>query len=165
MVAERETLDTILKDLKKLESKIGWLTSQIQKVLSGGLNDIPNVGFEELKNSVLNVERKASEMRKILEYGLNVKPQGGSRLESYAPAIIIRCKNWEDFKVQAQNPEAVSFLYKAEDKTFQADALKGGKVLTYSGLIPSDVVLLKAWLAKELNASESKIVEGVLAIG
>jgi hypothetical protein len=40
------------------------------------------------------------------------------------PPVIVRCKQWEDFKTLAQNADTVSFLYKEPEKTFQADALK-----------------------------------------
>jgi len=81
------------------------------------------------------------------------------------PPVIVRCKQWDDFKLLASRAETVSFLYKEADKTFQADALKNGRVLTYNGEIPKDARLLKAWLARELGVDESSIFEGVLAIG
>ncbi|MGQ9565727.1 MAG: hypothetical protein ACUVT5_04190 [Candidatus Bathyarchaeales archaeon] len=81
------------------------------------------------------------------------------------PPVIVRCKQWEDFKILATEADTISFLYKDAEKTFQADALKNGRVLTYNGQLPADAKLLKAWLARELNTHESRIFEGVLAIG
>jgi len=81
------------------------------------------------------------------------------------PPVIVRCKKWQDFKTLAQKAETVSFLYKETEKTFQADALKQNRVYTYNGETPKDSVLLKNWLAKELQIEEEKVFEGVLAIG
>jgi small-conductance mechanosensitive channel len=81
------------------------------------------------------------------------------------PPVIVRCKQWQDFKTLAQNAETVSFLYKEAEKTFQADALKQNRVYTYNGKTPKEGALLKTWLAKELQITEEKVFEGVLAIG
>lgn len=81
------------------------------------------------------------------------------------PPVIVRCKQWDDFKLLATEADTISFLYKDTEKTFQADALKNGRVLTYNGQLPQDTKLLKAWLARELNTHENRIFEGVLAIG
>ena len=81
------------------------------------------------------------------------------------PPVIVRCKQWEDFKLLAVEADTVSFMYKEGEKSFQADALKNGRVLTYNGALPDDVKLLKVWLARELGTPEGRIFEGVLAIG
>jgi len=59
----------------------------------------------------------------------------------------------------------LSFMVKEAEKTFQADALKGNQIVTYSGEIPKFAALLKMWLSKQLEIPEKKILEGVLAIG
>jgi len=56
-------------------------------------------------------------------------------------------------------------MYKEAEKTFQADALKGNQIITYSGELPQLTALLKMWLSKQLEIPEKKILEGVLAIG
>ena len=81
------------------------------------------------------------------------------------PPIIIRCKNWEDFKLQASNAESVSFLYKDEEKAFQVDAVKGTRVFTYSGQLPNGAMLLRTWLSKEICTGQNQVSEGVLALG
>jgi hypothetical protein len=59
----------------------------------------------------------------------------------------------------------VSFLYKEAEKTFQVDALKNNQVITYSGELPKQTALLKAWLSRLLDIPEQKVLEGILAIG
>jgi len=81
------------------------------------------------------------------------------------PPVIVRCKQWDDFKTLAKGADTVSFLFRETEKGFQADALKDGRVLTYSGELPKDSKLLKLWLAKELEMKEESIFEGILAIG
>ena len=81
------------------------------------------------------------------------------------PPVIIRCRQWEDFRTLASGAETVSFLYKETDRSFQTDALKNGRVITYSGELPKDNELLRVWLSKELGIDAKKIFEGVLAIG
>ena len=81
------------------------------------------------------------------------------------PPVILRCKQWTDFKVLACNSETVSFLYKEADRTFQVDALKNGRIITYTGELPQNTQLLKTWLTTQLNVNENNILEGILAIG
>jgi hypothetical protein len=79
--------------------------------------------------------------------------------------VIVRCRQWNDFKTMAKGADTVSFLFREAEKNFQADALKDGRVLTYSGDLPKDTSLLKMWLARELEIAEETIFEGILAIG
>ncbi len=79
--------------------------------------------------------------------------------------MILRCKQWEDFQNLAFQAQTLSFSYKEEEKIFQADALKGNRIITYSGALPKFSQILKAWLSKELGIPEKSILEGVLAIG
>lgn len=83
----------------------------------------------------------------------------------HSPPVILRCKQWEDFQTLASQAQTLSFMYKDADKTFQADALKGNQIVTYSGELPKLTALLKMWLSKQLEVPELKILEGVLAIG
>ncbi|MEM2466833.1 MAG: hypothetical protein QXZ47_06055, partial [Candidatus Bathyarchaeia archaeon] len=65
----------------------------------------------------------------------------------------------------ARQAQALSFLYKETEKTFQADALKNNQIMTYSGELPKPTTLLKSWLSKQLEVPEEKILEGILAVG
>ncbi len=79
--------------------------------------------------------------------------------------VIIRCKQWEDFRVQALRASTVSFLSKSEDKAFEVYALKGGNIYIFSGQIPNHVALLATWLSKQLSVEEKRVIEGILALG
>ena len=83
----------------------------------------------------------------------------------HGPPVILRCKQWEDFQTLAFQAHTLSFMCKEAENTFQADALKGNQIITYSGDFPKFAALLKMWLSKQLEISEKKILEGALAIG
>jgi hypothetical protein len=80
------------------------------------------------------------------------------------PSVIFRCKQWEDFQASAQQAQTISFTYKETEHIFQADALKGNQVVTYSGELPKMSALLKIWLSRTLVVPEQKVLEGVLTI-
>jgi hypothetical protein len=82
----------------------------------------------------------------------------------HGPPVIIRCKQWEDFQNLATQAQTISFMVKEVEHTFQADALKGSQIITFSGEIPKFAPLLKIWLSKQLDIADRKILEGVLAI-
>jgi hypothetical protein len=79
--------------------------------------------------------------------------------------VILRCKQWEDFQTLAYRAQTLSFSYKEDEKVFQADALKGNQIITYSGALPKFSSILKTSLSKQLDVPETNILEGVLAIG
>jgi hypothetical protein len=93
------------------------------------------------------------------------KEQPEQYKEVRGPPVILRCKQWEDFQTLAYQPQTLSFLYREAEKTFQVDALKNNQIVTYSGELPKYTSVLKAWLAKQLDIAEKKVLEGILAIG
>jgi hypothetical protein len=82
----------------------------------------------------------------------------------HGPPVILRCKQWEDFQNLATQAQTISFMAKEAEHTFQADALKGSQIITFNGEIPKLAPLLKIWLSKQLDISDRKVLEGVLAI-
>ena len=57
-----------------------------------------------------------------------------------------------------------SFSYKEDEKIFQADALKGNQIITYSGALAQVLRHAQVWLSKQLDVPERSILEGVLAV-
>jgi hypothetical protein len=156
-----EALDFIISVLKEHEKDLDRLITELGKI---------TVKFGqpgEVSNKIERVEERLSSIQGEVA-GL-IKELSGSPRESAAhthgPPVIVRCKQWDDFKVMAKGAETVSFLFKEAEKSFQADALKEGRVLTYNGEFPRDAKLLKFWLARELGVPEESVFEGVLAIG
>lgn len=154
-----EALDFIISVLKEHEKDLDRLIGELGKVTgklgSGGEMATKVERVEErlasIQSEVVNLIKELSSPRELPHVR--------------GPPVIVRCKQWEDFKSLSVGAETVSFLLKEAEKSFQADALKEGRVLTYNGEFPRDAKLLKFWLARELGVPEEKVFEGVLAIG
>jgi hypothetical protein len=158
-----DNLDLISNNLREFEKDFKRLIDQFQKLgdsprLRGGMAE----KFEDAKKRLLSVQREISNVVECLPASAAM-PNASTTV--IGPPIIIRCKNWEDFKLQASNADSVSFLYKEEEKAFQVDAVKGTRVFTYSGQLPNGAMLLRRWLSKEVGTGETQVSEGVLALG
>lgn len=131
--------------VEKVEEKINGLQTQVATLvgtLSGGSTEaLPAVAKQQV------VEASASAV---------LMPNG--------PSVTLCCRQWEDFESLAFRAQTLSFSYKEDEKVFQADALKGNQVITYSGPLPKLSLILKMWLSKQLDVSERSILEGVLAV-
>ena len=158
------------KDLDRLINELGTVTEQLGQT-------------GELSGKVEKVEKKISglqnEITSLISY-LSTSPRSDTPIAvvnepktmvpqvqtgvMYSPSVIMRCKQWEDFQTLACQANNLSFIVKETEKTFQADALKGNQVITYNGELPKLSSLLKMWLARQLDVSDQKILEGVLAI-
>ena len=155
------------KDLDKLIGELGTVTdrlgetgelsAKVEKVeerISGLQNEINSLvsylSLSPRETPVLTQEQKTE----VVQAGV-----------MHGPPVILRCKQWGDFQTLAFQAQTLSFMYKDAEKTFQADALKGNQIITYSGELPKFTALLKMWLSKQLDIPEKKILEGVLAIG
>jgi uncharacterized coiled-coil protein SlyX len=179
-----EALDFIINVLKEHEKDLDRLINELGKITER-LGDTEEISekvakveerLESLQNEVSNLisflsahpqttlESSAASTVTAIESTSKTVPAVASS-QVRGPPVILRCKQWEDFKTLASHAETVSFLYKEADRTFQVDALKNGRIITYSGELPKSSELLKTWLTSELGIAETDILEGVLAIG
>ncbi len=154
-----EALDFIInvlkeheKDLDRLIDELGTVTEQFGE--SGEVTG----KVEKIEERLSGIQSELSNLIKFISSPAEMQ------VHARGPPVIVKCKQWEDFKTLAIGAETVSFLFREADKTFQADALKNGKVLTYNGEFPRDVNLLKIWLSRELDVAENKVFEGVLSV-
>ena len=169
-----EALDFIVNVLKEHENDLDRLIGELGTV-TGQLGETG-----ELTCKVENVEEKISvlqtEISGLVNYLSQSEDQKPVSIKEtccdvpkqpavQGPPVILRCKKWDDFQTLAGKAQTLSFMFKDVEKTFQADALKGNQIITYSGPLPSYESLLKMWLSKQLEVSEKQILEGVLAIG
>jgi hypothetical protein len=158
-----ETLDLILNNLREFERDFQRLIGQFQKISdSSNLSEDMTEKFKDAKKRLLSVQRDISNVVESLPASA---PTISATTSVMGPPIIIRCKNWIDFKLQASKADNISFLYREEEKAFQVDAVKGSRVYTYSGQLPNGEGLLRTWLSSELGTKESQVSEGVLALG
>ena len=167
------------KDLDRLISELGTVTDalgetgelscKVEKVeerISGLQNEITGL-VNYLSSSPKEAPVPAPEQKteQKTEKKIEQKTEVAPAPIMHGPPVILRCKQWEDFQTLASQAQTLSFMYKDAEKTFQADALKGNQIVTYSGELPKLTALLKMWLSKQLEVPEQKILEGVLAIG
>lgn len=151
-----EALDSVLKSLRKFEADFGVFTGRLREI--GGISSLSVDEAEKLKSVKSRLSTFQREISEVVSDDLPAPT-----LVS-AVSLTIRCKNWEDFKSHALNANTLSFLYRDEEKTFQVDAFKDGRVYTYSGKTPDGARLLKTWLSKELCIAEEEVLEGLLAV-
>jgi len=155
-------LDRLINELGTVATSLGEtgeLSSKVEKVeerINGLQNEIGSL-INYLSTSPRETPVTAKEQKTLV-------PQVQAPV-MHGPPVILRCKQWEDFQTLASQAQTLSFMVKEAEKTFQADALKCNQIITYSGELPKFAALLKMWLSKQLDVSEQKILEGVLAIG
>jgi hypothetical protein len=175
-----EALDFIIsvlkeheKDLDRLINELGIITEKI------GDKGEATEKIERVEERLSLIQSELAELTKFLslpggkppaalaqaQTQAQAKAEAAQPTFAHGPSVIVRCKEWEDYKQLASGADTVSFLYKDAEKGFQADALKNDRILTYNGALPDDVELLKTWLARELGVLEDRIFEGVLAMG
>jgi hypothetical protein len=158
------------RDLDKLINELATVTEQMGDTgeLSGKVEKVEEK-ITTLQKEVANLVGYVSGTSKEAPTATAIKEQPAQVAVAPAvqsgPAVILRCKVWEDFQNLAAGAQTLSFSYKEEEKLFQADALKGNQIINYSGPLPKYSIVLKAFLSKELGVSERSILEGVLAIG
>ncbi len=150
--------------VERVEEKIGNLQNLVTNLLdyiSKQKNGVPaTISNVEAKNQVVPTPVPASPVSVSVPAAAPafapVMPSG--------PSVILRCRQWEDFQALANQAQTLSFTYKEAEHVFQADALKGNQVVTYSGELPKLTSMLKIWLSKQLGVPEVQVLEGVLTI-
>ena len=154
------------KDLDRLISELGNITGKLGEAgeLSGKIEKVEDT-LATLQNEIANLISYLGASSELPSGSVQKQKSEALTTEVRAPPVILRCKQWEDFQVLANQAQTVSFLYRDAEKTFQVDALKSNQIITYSGELPKPASLLKTWLSKQLDISEAKILEGILAIG
>ena len=156
-----EAVDFIINVLKEHEKDLDGLIGQLGVITEslGETGEISNK-IEKIENRITNLQDEIINLIK----NINV-PRDVSSYNIHKTSVTVKCNKWEDFKNLARGAENVSYLSKETEKTFQADAVVNGKVISYTGEIPDNNQLLKLWISKELETDEKDVFEGVLSIG
>ena len=158
------------KDLDRLINELGNITERLGDAgeFSGKIEKVEE-RLTTLQNEIANLITYLSASGEAHPTPIQLQSIPEQKIQSqktnHGPPVILRCKQWEDFQTLAFQAQTVSFLYKEAEKSFQADALKDNQIITYSGELPKEAVMLKMWLSKQLDIPEKKILEGILAIG
>ena len=157
LIIELATVTEQMGDSSELTGKVENVEGKIdtlQKEVTNLIGRISNAPTAALPTAVVAKEQPSAEA-----------PAVAAALGAGTPSVVLRCKQWEDFQNLAFRAQTLSFNYKEEEKVFQANALKGNQIITYSGPLPAFSTILKTWLSKQLDVSERNILEGVLAVG
>jgi hypothetical protein len=167
------------KDLDKLINELATVTEQLGDAgqLGGKVDKIEekmNKMQKEVANLITclsnNKSKETSQASAVIAPSTQMT-SGSAPVDQHlttiqnGPSVILRCARWEDFQTLAFQAQTLSFSYKEDQKIFEADALKGNRVITYCGEAPNLPTVLKTWLSKQLNVDEGSVLEGVLAIG
>jgi len=159
-----EALDFIINVLKEHEKDLDRLINQLGKTSEKfGETGVLSSKIESVEGRLSSLQTEISNLIGFISSSQREKAAEKVPLIHGTP-LIVKCKQWEEFKVLASGAETVSFLFKEAERAFQVDALKESKVLTYSGEFPQDTKLLKVWLSRELGIGEEKIFEGALGV-
>ena len=158
-----EALDFIINVLKEHEKDLDRLINELGKTSEKfGETGAISSKIESIEERLASLQTEISNLIGFISSTPQHEKTGEKTVPSHGTPLIVRCRQWDEFKVLASGAETVSFLFKETERAFQVDALKDGKVLTYSGEFPQDTKLLKIWLSKELDIAETKIFEGAL---
>ena len=158
-------LDKLINELATVTEQIGdtgELSSKVQKVEEK--IDILQKQVTSFINSLSGAPKDALPAAAVT-LQLNEAASASAEVVRSGPSVVLRCSQWEDFQTLATKAQTVSFSYKEQEKIFQAEAIKGNQVITYSGDLPKMSSILKMWLSKQLDVSERSILEGVLVVG
>lgn len=157
-----EALDFIINILKEHEKDLDRLINQLGETLEqyGETGELTGK-IEDVEDRLAHLQTQISDLVQLI----STSQEQATPALTHGLPVIVRCRQWDDFKNLALQADTISYQHKETENTFQADALKNGRVLTYTGQLPKNTKLLKTWLSKELNTPEEKIFEGALAIG
>jgi hypothetical protein len=158
-----EALDFIINVLKEHEKDLDRLIGQLG-IITESLGETGEITgkFESIEDRISSLQGEITDLVKYLAVPKSTSP---SSILTPRNTVNVKCKRWEDFKNLAAGAETVSFLFKEEEPSFCADALKNGRLVSFTGEFPQNSRLLKLWLSKELNVAEEVIFEGTLNIG
>ncbi len=146
VVESMEDTEVLLGKVEKLEEKI----DNLQKEIANSIGYLPNAPKEALQT----LEKQ--------EPHAQIAPEISPVIIQSEPSIILHCKEWGDFQVLATQAQMVTFSLKQNENVFQADALKGNKIITYNVALPNFSIILKTCLSKLLDINEKNIMEGSL---
>jgi hypothetical protein len=155
-----DSLDSVSDALNEYEEYLGDLVARLQKI-TGKLEKVDDA--EDWSKKIRKVEERLFAIERQISDFLGHISQERKLFYSYSKPLIVRFKNWEEFKNFSSNAELISFLKEEDKKSIQVTALKDGKVVAYCGQFPDYAKLLKTWISTELNTENRKVVEGVLA--
>ncbi len=163
-----EALDFVLGVLREDVNNLGRIVADLEKI--AGVIGKPN----EIGGRLDSIETQLASTRSEIA-GLITSlarepsapapaPKPSAPREGYGGTpIIVSCKVWEDFRTLARQADQAAFASVRED-TFEIGAQKGSRIYKYVGKLPPYSTVIRAWLAKELEVPDPRIIEGDLTL-
>lgn len=163
-------LDRLVNELNKITERLGELGEASGRIGGGKYLSILDGKIDDIEKRLTHLQSEISHLVGCIpsiseiRTGLpqQFQDQKGHAGEVRGPTLILRCKKWEDFQIQAKQAQTLSFAFKEAENVFQIDAFKNGQIITYVGEVPKTPDLLKAWLSKRLAVPEESILEGAI---
>jgi hypothetical protein len=135
--------------IEKIEQKLEGLQREVTKLV-GSLSNIPKTLSAPLSQQDLTTK---------------VAPALSPPISQGTPAVVLNCKQWEDFQLLAIHSQTIFYSIKESDRVFQVEAIKGNQIITYSGQLPGFSPILHVWLSQQLNIIEQNLFEGSIEKG
>jgi hypothetical protein len=167
------TLDFIINILKEHEQildksiqSLGIVTEQI------GNHDGLKVKMEIVGEKINVLQKEIADLTSHLSNDpVDGLSSAANMAESLSPSqsmaqsglsMILNCKQWGDFQVLAMQAQMLTFSVKTGEMVFQAEALKGNQIITYTCTMLDLSTIFKTWLSQQIGIPESNIIEGQL---
>ena len=130
------------RDLDKLINEFAIVTEQL------GETDEISIKVEEIEEKINSLQKEVTNLIGFLPNApkkallasvkeqapqVQAAPSGSPADVQGQPSVILRCKQWADFQVLAIHAQTLFFSFKDDEKVFQADAIRGNQLITYSG--------------------------------
>ncbi len=160
-----EALDFVLGVLREDVNNLGRIVADLEKI--AGVIGKPNEIGGRLDSIETQLASTRAEIASLIT-SLAREPSAPSAKpnaprEPYSTPIIVSCRVWEDFRTLARQADQAAFASVRED-TFEIGAQKGSRIYKYVGKLPAYSTVIRAWLARELEVPDPKIIEGDLTV-
>ncbi len=160
-------LDQFLKLLMENSEDLKMLLSEVSKVSDRVANICELSSFKRVEEKMAlleNLIKALPENSRSLQENSDTKPTEEANSTNDSQVIaedsgstnVSKCNSWRDFKEFASKAQTMYFSYQSDSRTFEAEALKGDTVITYSGKEPTLDLLLKLWLRGNSNLETPK---------
>ncbi len=142
-------------DTKELKSKIEKVDEKIN-ILQKEVTNFMGILQNSAKGTPFAVMQKQQHPTQA------TTPVVSSAILSSDLPLNVNCGQWKDFQFLALHAQTLSFSIKEGEKVFQVNAIKGNKIIQYSGALPSPSIVLKTWLSRQLMIADQDILEGLI---
>ncbi len=157
-----EALDFVLGVLREDVNNLGRLVADLEKIASSGGKPGELEGrLDSIETHLASTRAEIANLNSSLSREPISKP--AAPRESYGTPIVVSCRVWEDFRTLARQADSAAFTSVRED-TFEIGAQKGSRIYKYIGKLPPYTTVIRAWLAKELEIPDPRIIEGDLTL-